>query len=360
MTAAHRVRCGSRQSGIILLAVMVLMMIVAAIALVSRANRLPSSATADTSARLQMSEFLNALKYQLVAQALSEDNTPGTMPCPNGAGSCSPDASSLVGDAIRGISTSDVARTSLPTPTPPGLCLQYVLAPSLRNSLSTSYRGTDAAQKRVNPEYDEELSFSDDSGVSKRAWAVLLANTGISACSLSGLGYQLVVNATTGQGTLSVANDASKTTTAVLIEKRDIISALMSQALLPLDHEEFKTYLATKTLVAGTRLSAIRAADAAQFDTSVAPFGTTFGAASSASSTSSSACPAVVVTSGSSSSSTSYKTPVSWLCFNDWYAYVTYDKEREAFTAFDTKFSSSSLSSTLTCVRKSGTTSCSY
>ncbi|MDB5814961.1 MAG: hypothetical protein JWN23_2078 [Rhodocyclales bacterium] len=347
----------SRQRGIIILAFTALLLVLAAAVMVTRANRIPSSVTIDTTSRAQLVSLLNILKQQLIVQALGEDNTPGTLPCPNSP-SCSANAAGLAGTFnISGIDLPAAALISLPNPTSPSLCVQYVVAPSLRNSLGTSVRGTDPAQKEINPAFDPDLLFIDNSGTTTKAWAVLLANTSISSCSLSALGYQLTVNSSTGIATLSANSSASMTTASSLIQKRDMISGLLAQALVSLDaNNSFDSYLASKGLTTITNLAAIRTTDTSNFDAAMVPIGST---------PTSGTCPGVQFSSSSSSSASSassssaasvtYKSPVSWLCFNGWYDHVNFDPTSNAFMATDS-------GSSLKCTRRSGSgqAACTY
>ncbi len=101
----------SRQCGIIILAFTLLLLVLAAAVMVTRANRLPSSVAIDTTSRAQLVSLLNILKQQLIVQALGEDNTPGTLPCPNSP-SCSANAAGLAGQPSASPASGFILRTA--------------------------------------------------------------------------------------------------------------------------------------------------------------------------------------------------------------------------------------------------------
>ncbi|MEC5387015.1 hypothetical protein VVD49_14880 [Uliginosibacterium sp. H3] len=341
------------------MAFMLLLVIVAAGTLLARANRLPTTASADSAARIQLTDLLDILKQQLINQILQEDNTPGSFPCPSGP-SCGVSADLASTFNVSGIDKAGASRLSPPAVSN-GLCVQYVIAPSVRNNVNTKDRSTDAAQKKLNPYYDPDLTFIDNSGVAAKAWAILLANTSVTTCSLDSLGYQMTVDSTAGTAVVQAlaAKPALTTTTAsLLIEKRDLLPGMFDQVLMAVDTPAFAAYLQGKTLTQPTSLSTIRSGDSGNFDDALKPAGASltagscpgvqFGASSSSSASASSSA-----ASSSSSAPTNFKYPVSWLCFNDWYGSLKYDPASRILTAQDSNTS-------LSCTRTSGKTQCSY
>lgn len=356
---------GRTERGAILLAFMALLLVITAGALLSRASRIPNKGAADVAARVELQDVLESLRFELIALALKENNTPGTMPCPAGKKSCTADASALAGTLSNSdIDINQAKAVALGAPLPSNLCIQYVLAPSLRNFLSTASRGD--TQKQVNPQYESDLAFTSSAGVTLHPWAVLFADAEANTCSLDALGYQL--STTTGLEANLAPKNGSKAAAAVPLERRDIVAGLMDQALRALDTTPFATYIATKNPPVGTRLAAVREANRIDFDSAVAAGSPlSYGSSSSGSSSASAvaSCPTVSVTASSSSSSSTSSggaskgtnaVPASWLCFNDWYAYIEYDSATGALRAFDTTFPPA----TLTCTRRAHTTSCTY
>jgi hypothetical protein len=347
----------SRQRGIIMLAFVLLLLVIASAALLNRANRMsPSDALANTN-RAALGDLLNALKPQLIAKAANEDNTPGAMPCPthgsssssSSAGSCVVSASALAGNfSIAGLDTAGAIKLSLPAAQTSPLCIQYALAPSLRNILSTDTRGS--TQARINPGFSPDLIVVDSAGRSTKAWAALLSNMTAGVCSIASLGYQLDIAGNTA--TLSPIPGSDGSTAISIIQTRDILAALFTQVLQSMDIPSFQSYLQSNANGIAS-LSSIRAKDPAGFDAAISPGATLSNSSSSGSSSSSNACLGVTTTSASSSISTTYKTPVSWLCFNDWYSYVDYDKTTSILRATDS-------TSGLKCLRQSGKTTCTY
>ncbi len=292
----------------------------------------PGAQSVRPQAALQ--EQLQELKYALLFKAMTEDNTPGTLPCPDLAlsSSCAASVSGLSGElspaalALPGFSS---ARK---------LCLQYVIAPSLRNSLDTVWRGNDPAQKRINPAYVADLSLVDPaSDTSIATWAVLLASYEISgSCSLDALGFQLSYSSNSGNARLQGSRASAINTTLLTIQRADLLQALLLQVLQTVDVATLKSYLANLGLTSSAPLSNLRSAQPQQFDTALAS-------------------PGVIAALGSCNVDTSSPHPhasaVSWLCFNAWHDYIV-------FNPLDASFSISDAQSGLQCTRRNGLSSC--
>jgi hypothetical protein len=292
----------------------------------------PGAQSARPQAALQ--EQLQELKYALLFKAMTEDNTPGTLPCPDLAlsSSCAASVSGLSGE----LNTTAVALPGFSSARKP--CLQYVVAPSLRNSLDTVWRGNDPAQKRINPAYVADLSLIDPaSNASIAAWAVLLASYETSgSCSLDALGFQLSYSSSTGNARLQGSRASAINTTLLAIQRSDLLQTLLLQVLQTVDVATLKNYLASLGLASSTRLSNLRAAQPQLFDAALAS-------------------PGVIAALGSCNVDTSSPHPhasaVSWLCFNAWHEHII-------FNPLDASFSISDAQSGLQCTRQNGLSSC--
>lgn len=342
------------QRGAILLALVVVLLLAASIALISRANRVAPAASLQLNAQRDgLDELLSSIRQQLITKAALEDNTPGTMPCPDGSNSCGVTIAGLSGTAnANGVDFDASILVSLPDQDSSKVCTQYILAPSLRNFLQTDTRG--GTQKAINPDLTPDLTVIDSAGRTSKAWAALLANAPVTTCSLSSLGYSLSV---TSEASLSAATSSASAARLSLIQTRDILPALYTQVLQTLDTPTLQSYLNAHTTTTKS-LAILRVADPDNFDAALAPPPTILVKGGSCSSSASAVCPEVLAgapssCATSSSLSTTAKVPVSWLCFNKWYDYVSYDPSSKTFIATDT-------ASGLKCLRKSGVTTCSY
>lgn len=336
------------QGGYMLMAFAVLVFMAAITVMVARTNRIVGTGRADATTRIRLADWLAEMKYALVFKAITEDNTPGTLPCPDSP-SCS-----VSGDGISGTLPSTVV--DLPLDSPSGVCVQYVVDPALRNFIHTEWRG--GSQPVINPHFIPSLTLIDAAGNQTKLWGVLLAGPSASDgnCSLATLGYTL--DTSTGW-TLTPTSSTSQTTQLTLLQKKDFMRGLFMQVLRSVDTAALENYLIALDGATGIKppyqLAIARKVDMTTeaqtfssfaFDTTLLQPNTTLGGIKNT-------CYGVTQNGSSPSVEPTYKTPVSWLCFNNWYDYIQY-----SMTGTTPTFSLHDDDTGLTCTRSNGMTSC--
>ncbi|MBL8482747.1 MAG: hypothetical protein JNJ60_11150 [Rhodocyclaceae bacterium] len=127
-------------------------------------------------------KLLATAREALIARAAAEDNSPGSLPCPDTDGDGDADYDPGGANPCRGALGSAAFVGHLPWKTlgiapprdPSGNCIWYILAAPFRNTIRTSWRGT-PAYPAINPDTPAPLRLHLAAGVEVAAAALLIA-----------------------------------------------------------------------------------------------------------------------------------------------------------------------------------------
>ncbi|MEC5399993.1 hypothetical protein [Uliginosibacterium sp. H1] len=284
----------------------------------------------DWQAQRDTLRSLHEAKLALVAYALIEDNTPGTLPCPTDrldgkSGTCGSPATQGFGR----LPWYFLGMMNGPGGT--GNCLWYGLSAGHKNHGNVSQRGT-TNYPAINPGTTGSLSLAQNDG-NLVAAAVLLApgsalgnqlrgTTGNNLCT-DGTASEFLDSANSidnadGNTTyVGAPNDASFNDHAIAITEQDIMRPLLRRILTTFAPASVRSDLKSRIDMTSTtgNLRQLRELNGNtlafdQFLLSGAP------------ATAANACP---YNADATHPPLTTKHPVSWLCFNGWYEQISYE-----------------------------------
>lgn len=322
--------------GYVLLAALALVLAASAIVLVGGTHRLAGQQ--EMRAQRTTLQTLQIAREALLARAVAEDNTPGTLPCP------SPDESgSSVTECVPN-STGVVGRLpwkslgTLPLLDGDGECLWYALSVPQRNgvpgqcrddshdgeSLCSSLPATPPINAATSPTLEANgqqvvaIIFAPGKALSSQTGR----GSGSGNCR-SGSALQFLESLSTSGSAVvsSIATPASTTNDQIIvITQQDVMKAVATRLLRRLATSTIAFSNGPVTSTRGLTLEAQQAfdqlllspADTANYDKA----------------TGSVRCPRVSSLVDGLPSALSYKHPASSLCLNDWYALITFDGDK--------------------------------
>lgn len=290
----------------------------------------------DLAGRREVLRGLRDAQLALIAHALIEDNTPGTLPAPSGENTLNGRSNPLgytghPGQTARRLPWHFLALA----PRVGGECLWYVTSRIHRNGIPTAQRNVQGGNA-INPATTSPLSFAPAAGEPAQPAAAIIIAPGQASGSqperLQTSDLLCAPGSTSdfleGGNALSNAPFASGETEASSADR--VLPVLHEQLMRPVLRrvlQSFNTDLirqavrgaANKHPEAGT-LDALRCAYVT--GEGECPGRNAFDAMLAATNVDHLAytgnCPGLT----SSSGSTDYKHPVSWLCFNDWFPHI--------------------------------------
>lgn len=327
-------------SGYVLLASLILLSSAAAGAFTHAiAKRLPH--TADLRERREIIRGLRDAQLALISHGLIEDNTPGTLPAPSGENMLNGRSSPIgfTGTPGQGARRLPWHFLALP-PAPGGQCLWYAVGRNFRNSIPTSQRNAQN-DTAINPQTIAPLRMlaPDADSAAPGAAAIVIA-PGRPLAEQTGRSHPPGLNCSDGSATAFLENvnaDASESfmdATQSMGGSNDILLALTPADLLrpalprvlhALRGEGFRDALRSWLIalphqgtlgdVRCTREGTDGCIAPALFDAHLAdmpPERLSYI----------NGCPGLLRT----GNTTDFSQAASWLCFNDWFSHIHYDR----------------------------------
>ncbi|MBS1210957.1 MAG: hypothetical protein H6R19_3355 [Proteobacteria bacterium] len=271
---------------------------------------------------------LHDARLALIAHGLVEDNTPGTLPSPSGE------------DRLDGYSTPagftgspGQAARRLPwhflglQATLGQECLWYAVSKPYRNSLSTENRDP-VSHTAINPNSSGTLALENSSvpliaAIISPGLSLAQQTRGSStshACQSGNVSQFLESSNADNTGIFINASHSSDFNDSVVAIThiqmlKPVIRRVLRLFLEPPVRKEILIRMAGKV---GT-LDQIRGTEPSRYE----PFDAILAQTDETNLEYNNAC-AGIVTNANGRTTTSYKHPVSWLCFNDWYSHIEY------------------------------------
>lgn len=335
-----------RQRGYLLVAMLLVLTSLSAIYLAAALNK--QGLRADWRAQRETLRAMHDAKLALIAHGLIEDNTPGTLPSPSGAYGSTHE---LDGRSVPTGFTGTPGLTARRLPwhflglqhraDGNGDCLWYAVGSNYRNSNLNTEARDPADGTAINPTTPGALLVNDATGVATSGATAVLISAGPALATQT---RSSPTSATCGSGTIdqfleaSNAEDAgsylnggaseSFNDTVIGITHSQQLRPVLRRVLTALSSEDVRAEIAARMaaqptgITAGT-LAQLRGIDVAAYMAFDAMLVTPAEVLTYT--PSHRTCPGV-------DTAHPYLQPVSWLCFNDWYSHITF--QRDAKTLF--------------------------
>lgn len=325
----------SRNHGFALLAALILLVTLST-GLLTRTLNQRLGANADQRDRRELIRGMRDAQLALIAHALIEDNTPGTLPAPSGENSLD-GRSNPIGYAG---SPGQTARR-LPwhflalSPKVAGECLWYAVASAYRNSLPTSQRSVQTGTA-INPVATAILKLAPAASNPPVAAAAVVIAPGRPIDGQNGRQQQAGTLCAGGNVESFLENENTSVSEVFITASADRNT---NDIAIPVTHEQLMYPVLRRVLATFNRAS-VRSSLLAEL-----PASGSLDTLRCNFSTGATSCPGQeafdsliagaagkLVYKGNcpglqqAGSATDYKHPVSWLCFNDWYAHIRYDR----------------------------------
>lgn len=330
----------ARHDGFALLAGLILLVTLSA-GVITHALNQRLGTRADIRDKRELIRGMRDAQLALIAHALIEDNTPGTLPAPSGENALN-GRSNPVGYAG---SPAQAARR-LPwhflalSPYVAGECLWYAVATNYRNNTPTSQRNGHA-ETSINPSSTGTLSVTTAADTAPIAAVAALfapgrivdvqsgrqAQSGMLCAGGEVASFLEGENASPSATFFDAAADSRTNDTVMAVTSAQLMQPVLRRVLSTFSSESIRAGLLSALANApqqGT-LDALRCAFSSSSSASCPgreSFDTLIANTTPDHLSYSGNCPGR----NQSGAATDYKHPVSWLCFNDWYAHIRYDQ----------------------------------
>lgn len=317
-----------RQRGYLLIALLLTLTSLSAVYLTAALKK--QGTRTDWRAQRQTLNALHDTKLALIAHGLIEDNTPGTLPSPSGETNVSGGSNPIgftatPGQAARRVPWSFLGLQNRSDGN--GDCLWYAVSKAYSNIPNTGSRNV-SNNTAINPSSPGVLKLNN---MTDPVAAVLISGgatlsgqqrgtPGSAACA-SGTVDQFLEGTNAGT-TGSFINDTSSETfndTVLGITHSELLKPVLKRVLHALDASTMRKEITTRInaqpggATTGS-LASLRDQDRRGFDLILDPAGTN---------DTSVPCPI---------KNEDYKHPVSWLCYNDWYSHIVFQRNTPTST----------------------------
>lgn len=329
-----------RARGYALLVMLLLMATMGGVYLTHALNRNYSSSTMLREQR-EAQRGLRDAQLALMAHALIEDNTPGTLPSPSPVDRLDGRSGWISYSGAPGLAASRLPWHFLGLPAEiNGECLWYAVSNAYHNNPSTGNRKA-ASGTAINPTTQGGLSVSLNSAGPIAAAAVVIApgsalanqnarNYGNPDSCSGGSVDQFLEGGNAGINGVfadTSANPASNDH-VLPITHTQLLSPVLRRVLGSLSSDPVRAEIIKRMDAANGNLDQLRCKRATPTDTCTThkDFDAILAQTDTGELDYTGDCPGVSTADGK------YKQPVSWLCFNNWYPYIAYDQASQSLS----------------------------